>query len=185
MAKIQNKPERALGPAAVARRAGTTIKALRYYEKRGLLNPKRTEKGWRVYEAEELDRLERIHAFKAMGFSVAQIAGLLDATPDVLAAAFAGQELKLERQIEELSEALEAVRNASGRSENEQHISSKMPGSKIFAMGDQPTGCPERRKKRSRTVCGTNGRLVRFRDAGSPRRYAPYFPPVRQACFSN
>ncbi len=106
-----------LGPADVARRMGLSIKTLRHYEKRGLLKPRRTAKGWRVYDREHLERLDRIQAFKAMGFGLAQIAGLLDATPEALAAALTGQELHLEGEARRIAEALDAVRAKRGRPE--------------------------------------------------------------------
>src|ERR1700740_710761 len=84
-----------LGPSAVAKRKGVSIKALRHYEKLGLLQPQRTPRGWRIYARADLLRLDEILAFRAMGFELAQIASLLDATPDAIAAALAAQELHL------------------------------------------------------------------------------------------
>ena len=100
------------GPAAAARRLGVSIKALRVYEARGLLTPKRTRQGWRYYAPEDLDRLSRALAFKAMGFGLNQIASLLDAGPDEVAAALAAQEHQLNLRRAALDEALEAVRDA-------------------------------------------------------------------------
>jgi DNA-binding transcriptional MerR regulator len=104
-----------IGPAEAARRMRITIKTLRHYEKRGLLKPKRTSKGWRVYETGDLERLRQILAFKAMGFDLAQIAGLVDAAPDAVASALAVQELKLKGQMKQLNDALDAVRKARGK----------------------------------------------------------------------
>ena len=102
----------AVGPAQAARRLRVSIKALRHYEKRGLLRPKRTRSGWRVYEPEELERLSRILALKAMGFGLSQIAGLLDATPEAMASALATQELQLKGEAKCIRDALDAVRDA-------------------------------------------------------------------------
>jgi DNA-binding transcriptional MerR regulator len=112
---IVNSTRISIGPAEAARRMRVTIKTLRYYERRGLLTPGRTTKGWRVYGREDMARLERIMAFRAMGFGLSQIASLLDASPDVVAAALAGQELTLKGQVKQLNEALEAVRIARGK----------------------------------------------------------------------
>ena len=105
----------ALRPAEAARRTGVTIKTLRHYEKRALLKPKRTARGWRVYERKDIERLEQILAFKAMGFGLSQIASLLDTSPDVIATALAAQELNLKGQAREIGEALDAVRKARGK----------------------------------------------------------------------
>jgi DNA-binding transcriptional MerR regulator len=112
---MQNVRTMTFGPADAARRMRVTVKALRHYEKRGLLKPKRARNGWRVYDRTDLSRLERILAFKAMGFGLAQIASLLDATPDALAEALATQEFRLKGEVRKLNDALDAVRTMRGR----------------------------------------------------------------------
>src|SRR5437660_9813820 len=39
--------------------SGVTVRTLHYYEEIGLLVPKRTEAGHRIYSAEDLERLDR------------------------------------------------------------------------------------------------------------------------------
>ncbi len=60
-----------------ARHTGLTVKALRVYEREGLLKPKRTVKGWRVYDASDLTRLGEITALRALGLTLSAIAQLL------------------------------------------------------------------------------------------------------------
>jgi DNA-binding transcriptional MerR regulator len=67
-----------LGPGALARQAGTSIKALRIYEKVGLLTPDRREGGWRLYGPAHIARLHQILALKALGLSLKQIGEALD-----------------------------------------------------------------------------------------------------------
>jgi len=67
-----------LGPGDLARQAGTSIKALRVYEKAGLLSPDRREGGWRLYGPPHIARLHQILALKALGLSLKQIADTLD-----------------------------------------------------------------------------------------------------------
>jgi DNA-binding transcriptional MerR regulator len=112
---LVRKTEPTLGPAGAARRMGISVKTLRHYEKRGLLSPKRARNGWRVYEPDQLERLEQILAFKAMGFGLSEIASLLGAAPEALAGALAAQELSLEARIRRLRDELDAVRDARGR----------------------------------------------------------------------
>ena len=57
-----------------------TVKALRLYDRLGLLKPALIDEftGYRYYSAQQLPRLNRILAFKDLGFSLEQIAKLLD-----------------------------------------------------------------------------------------------------------
>ncbi|MCU0541753.1 MAG: MerR family transcriptional regulator [Oscillatoriaceae cyanobacterium Prado104] len=57
-----------------------SIKALRLYDRMGLLKPTRVDRanGYRYYSASQLPRLNRILAFKDLGFSLEQIGQLLD-----------------------------------------------------------------------------------------------------------
>lgn len=103
---------RKMGPAEVARRFGVSVKALKTYERRGLLRPHRTSRGWRVYSDEDVARLSRALAFKAMGFSLAQIAALLDANPAELAAALVAQERHMMRRRAEVDAVLAELRKA-------------------------------------------------------------------------
>lgn len=57
-----------------------TVQALRYYDDMGLLKPLRVDTftGYRYYAVEQLPRLNRILALKDLGFSLEQIAQVLD-----------------------------------------------------------------------------------------------------------
>lgn len=57
-----------------------TVKALRLYDQLGLLKPAHIDEftGYRYYSVQQLPRLNRILAFKDLGFSLEQIAKLLD-----------------------------------------------------------------------------------------------------------
>ncbi|NJM72277.1 MAG: MerR family transcriptional regulator [Scytonema sp. RU_4_4] len=57
-----------------------TVKALRLYDQLGLLKPSHVDHftGYRYYSADQLPRLNRILAFKDLGFSLEQIAKLLE-----------------------------------------------------------------------------------------------------------
>jgi MerR family transcriptional regulator, thiopeptide resistance regulator len=73
------KPEKSvsMGGAECARRTGLTVRALRVYERHGLIEPRRTGKGWRCYGPRELQRLNVIVTLKAFGMTLAQIRTLL------------------------------------------------------------------------------------------------------------
>lgn len=58
-----------------------TVKALRHYDRLGLLKPEQIDRtsGYRYYTAAQVPRLHRILALKDLGFSLEQVGQLLDA----------------------------------------------------------------------------------------------------------
>ncbi|WP_030900039.1 MerR family transcriptional regulator [Streptomyces sp. NRRL F-5126] len=54
----------------LAERAGTTTRALRYYESRGLLPARRTLNGHRTYDESDLRLLRQIRALQDFGFEL-------------------------------------------------------------------------------------------------------------------
>ncbi len=62
----------------VARDAGITIDAVRFYEREGLLGRvRRTPRGQRQYDAEAVRRLAFVRRASALGFSLSEIRALL------------------------------------------------------------------------------------------------------------
>ena len=58
----------------VAKASGVGIEALRFYERSGLLGrPGRTQSGYRVYDADVLQRLDFIKRAQVLGFSLHEI----------------------------------------------------------------------------------------------------------------
>ncbi|WP_399890371.1 MerR family transcriptional regulator [Streptomyces sp. BBFR51] len=67
----------------LARETGLSIRALRYYDRLGLLTPSaRTGGGHRCYDAADVRRLHRILALRSFGLPLTQIRAVLDAEPD-------------------------------------------------------------------------------------------------------
>ncbi len=63
----------------VASRAGVTVQTVRYYERRGLIpRPGRTRSGYRQYTDEMVRRIGFIKRAQELGFSLAEIADLLE-----------------------------------------------------------------------------------------------------------
>lgn len=63
----------------VAEHTGMTVETLRFYEKQGLIDtPQRSESGYRQYPTETLKRLRFIQRAKQVGFTLKDIAELLD-----------------------------------------------------------------------------------------------------------
>jgi DNA-binding transcriptional MerR regulator len=61
---------------------GTNIQNLRVYERRGLVDPARTEGGTRLYSDDDIARLRRIAALLEEGLNLAGIAMVLDLEAD-------------------------------------------------------------------------------------------------------
>jgi MerR family transcriptional regulator, thiopeptide resistance regulator len=108
--------------AAVAKRFGVSVKALRVYEDAGLLKPARTVAGWRIYRQPELERLSAIMALKQLGLPLKRIGDLLRGSGD-LAAALALQEAALEDAKAEAEEALALVRAARAKLQGRESLS--------------------------------------------------------------
>lgn len=62
----------------LAKQTGTSVQALRFYERSGLLpRPTRTAAGYRVYAAGDLRRVELVRQAKRLGFSLDEIKRIL------------------------------------------------------------------------------------------------------------
>ena len=65
----------------LANLSGVSTRTLRYYDEINLLKPKRIgENGYRIYETEQIDMLEQILCYRALGVSLEEISRLLSAT---------------------------------------------------------------------------------------------------------
>ncbi|WP_375392559.1 MerR family transcriptional regulator [uncultured Sphingomonas sp.] len=89
--------------AEVARRTGLTVRALRFYEARGLVAPLRAASGRRFYGAGELARLHAVVALKRAGFSLAEIAAMLRERRPDLGRLVAARLAEVERRAAELA----------------------------------------------------------------------------------
>jgi DNA-binding transcriptional MerR regulator len=66
-----------LTAAEYAARTGLTVRALRVYEREGLLQPPRSASGWRYYGRDELIRINTICVLKEAGLTLAQMRVIL------------------------------------------------------------------------------------------------------------
>jgi DNA-binding transcriptional MerR regulator len=100
-------------PREFAARAGVTVRTLHHYDRLGLLRPsRRTAAGCRLYSARDYARLQQIVTLKFLGFSLPQIALLLQRRPGDLRAALAAQRRVLEERRRRLDRAIEALAHA-------------------------------------------------------------------------
>ena len=108
---------RRLRTGEVAERAGVNIQTLRYYERRGLIaEPDRSPGGHRSYPADTVTLLGVIKAAQRLGFTLDEVAELLDAgrrghpTADLRERAIA-KRAEIERRIRDLT----TIHDALGR----------------------------------------------------------------------
>ncbi|WP_244406194.1 MerR family transcriptional regulator [Methylocella silvestris] len=110
----------------MARDFGVSIRALRFYEDRGLLSPKR-QGATRLYGARERRNLKMILKGKQLGFTLAEISAMLASQSELLEADTSDLEMALppeqiiaqigflERQRKELDAAIVELRKAHCR----------------------------------------------------------------------
>jgi DNA-binding transcriptional MerR regulator len=70
-------PARTITVRDAAVRLGVTPRTLKYYEELGIVVPVRSEGGYRLYEAADLDRLARVLRMRSLGFSLTTITAML------------------------------------------------------------------------------------------------------------
>jgi DNA-binding transcriptional MerR regulator/peroxiredoxin len=66
----------------LARRTGTTVRALRYYEAAGLVVPRRQSNGYREYEPIAVDLVRQIRELTALGLSVEETRPFVESLAD-------------------------------------------------------------------------------------------------------
>lgn len=78
-----NDPTRGVyGISVAADMVGMGVQSLRAYERRGLLEPQRTDGGTRLYSEDDLERLTRISELLADGLNLAGVAMVLQLEQD-------------------------------------------------------------------------------------------------------
>jgi DNA-binding transcriptional MerR regulator len=91
---------------------GVTVRALHHYDRLGLLTPRRTQTGYRVYGEKDLETLEQIIALKFIGLPLDEIKLLLRRKPVDLSAALRAQRTLLEQRKSLLERAIGAISQA-------------------------------------------------------------------------
>lgn len=100
-----------LTAADCARRLGLTTKALRVYEARGLIEPRRTDKNWRLYGSREIARLNEIMMLQQLGLTLSRIGQVLSGQQTDLADFLIVQEETLRNRQARIDRNLALVRS--------------------------------------------------------------------------
>jgi DNA-binding transcriptional MerR regulator len=98
-----------LTAAEAARELGISAKALRLYERHGLLAPLRTAAGWRIYGPSEMARASDIVALRRLDMGLSQIKHVLSGEGEDLKTALARHQAGLERQLDRIAATVQSV----------------------------------------------------------------------------
>ncbi|WP_202127874.1 MerR family transcriptional regulator [Clostridium sp. C2-6-12] len=96
-----------------AKRSGVTVKTLRYYDKRGVLQPSiKTDTGYRIYCDEDFIKLQQITTLKFIGLSLEEIKKLLNKKSENLESIIDIQTKALEENQKHIEVVLMALNKA-------------------------------------------------------------------------
>lgn len=110
----------------LAQKTGLTPRTLRYYDAIGLLHPARaTGNDYRLYGPQEIDRLEQILLYRAMGVPLEEIRHILDAPGFDRAGALRGHLERLLERRREVEELIHMVCRTLEDMEGGSHMSDK------------------------------------------------------------
>ena len=112
MSKYRAIPDGYMTVGEVAKKVGTSVRTLQYYDKEGLLSPSaESEGGRRLYTDKDLVILHQILSLKSLGFSLNDIKQRLIPleTPTDVATALTEQADSIREKIEQLTDSLTAI----------------------------------------------------------------------------
>ena len=112
MSKYRAIPDGYMTVGEVAKKVGTTVRTLQYYDKEGLLSPSaESEGGRRLYTDKDLVILHQILSLKSLGFSLDDIKQRLISleTPTDVANVLTEQADSIREKIEQLTASLTAI----------------------------------------------------------------------------
>lgn len=112
MKKNQSVSDEYMTVGELAKKMGTTVRTLQYYDKEHLLPPSaESESGRRLYTYKDMIRLHQIQSLKSLGFSLDDIRNRLIPlnTPEEVADMLTHQGAVIREKIDQLTDALEAV----------------------------------------------------------------------------
>ncbi|TZG27835.1 MerR family transcriptional regulator [Sphingomonas montanisoli] len=115
---------RNLSASQAAAALGVSVKALRLYERAGLIAPGRSAAGWRIYAPDEMVRAREIAALRGLGVALREIGPMLDADPG---AGLARHEARLRSEAARIAEAIGRLRAMRPADEEEATIAFDLP----------------------------------------------------------
>jgi len=99
-------------------KTGVSIRSIRYYEEKNLIEPKRLENGYRIYSKEDVERVKAVQLFLELGLNTDEIFPVIscgsfhpvDNDSDCASTALSLYREKLEKTREQISNLREVER---------------------------------------------------------------------------
>ena len=105
--------DRALTVGQVADELGVTVRTLHHYDGIGLVRPsERSRAGYRLYSGADLERLQHVVVYRRLGFSLEEIARLLEATGADLEAHLLRQRAAVIDRLSDIHDLVDAIDRA-------------------------------------------------------------------------
>lgn len=148
----------------LAAMAGVSARTLRYYDEIALLSPRRVNNGYRVYGRSEVDRLQQILFYRALGLGLEEIKALLDAGDFDASAALQGHLSALREKKVQLEQLIANVEKTIAASKGEIMMSDreKFEGFKrrLIEENEEKYGREVREKYGEAAVEASNAKLM-------------------------
>lgn len=80
----------------IQKETGLTRKAIEYYEYKGLINPQKSENGYRDYSTKDLEILKKVSIFRKLGMSISDIYQCISSGGDTLSSVLREKQHQLE-----------------------------------------------------------------------------------------
>ncbi len=112
MTKYKSIPQGYMTVGEIAKKMGVTIRALQYYDRKGLFSPScNSEGGRRLYNDKDIVKLHQILTLKSLGFSIDEIKNRLITidTPQKAIAVLTEQSNSIQSQIDILTQSLQVI----------------------------------------------------------------------------
>ena len=149
----------------LSRLSGVTTRTLRWYDQIGLLKPSRVaESGYRYYGKAEVDRLQDILYYRALGVELARIKECLDDPSFDRLAALRNHLAALEAERERLEQLIRSVKDTIGAEERNEIMSDEQKfeafKQRTVAHNEEVYGAEIRSKYGDETVDAANAAVM-------------------------
>lgn len=149
----------------LSRLSGVTTRTLRWYDQIGLLKPSRVaESGYRYYGRAEVDRLQDILYYRALGVELARIKECLDDPSFDRLAALRNHLTALEAEQERLEQLIRSVKDTIGAEERNEIMSDEQKfeafKQRAIAHNEKVYGAETRAKYGDREVDEANAAVM-------------------------
>ena len=149
----------------LSRLSGVTTRTLRWYDQVGLLKPSRVaESGYRYYGRAEVDRLQDILYYRALGVELAKIKECLDDPSFDRLAALRNHLAALEAERERLEQLIRSVKDTVGAEERNEIMSDEQKfeafKQRAVAHNEEVYGAEIRSKYGDQEVDETNAAVM-------------------------